>query len=190
MTMQTSEPLPRLSLATTSRTIRWLRHDDETVDMDQPYQRGHVWGLTRRRNLIRSLIMGVPIPSVVVNLRHLANFNEPGYSFTRNTSYAIVDGKQRITTYQMFLRGEFAVPASWFPADQVETTEDTPDGLYVRHSGLTVAGQRFFGHHNIGVSEGRFATLAEEQLIFDLVNFGGVAQGDTDDDVAEPSARR
>lgn len=192
MTMQTPGPVAEANLSTMNRPLAWLidHGNGESLsmdfDMDQPYQRGDVWGLVRRQNLIRSLIMGIPIASLVINVRHLADFDEPGYSDARNAAYAIVDGKQRVTTIMMFGRSEFAVPASWFREGSVETTEDTDDGPYVRFSGLTASGRRRFENKPLATSEGRFSTLAEEQMIFDLVNFGGIHQGDVDADLIAP----
>lgn len=194
MTMQTTEPLPQVRLNMTNRPVSWLYTlaDPLCVEFDvtQPYQRGDVWGLTRRRNLIRSLIMGVPIPSLVVNDRGNGLFRHDGYNELRNEAYAIVDGKQRATTYAMFGTDQFAIPASWLEADCVEATEDTADGPYVRRSGLTAPGRRRFDRLSVAISEARFRTMAEEELVFDLVNFGGVAQGETDDDLAMPEAGR
>lgn len=192
MTMQTSQPIQHIRMSTLNRQVYWLMHFEEKTDggvgleMDQPYQRGHVWGLTRRRNLIRSMLLGVPIPSLVINNRFRAKFSEPGYSRDRNWAYSIVDGKQRITTILMFIRGEFSVPASWFsPADVIQT-EDTEDGPYVRWGGLSEDERRGFDTLPLGTTEGEFASLAEEEFVFNLVNYGGIAQGETDDDLAAP----
>lgn len=191
ITMQTQAPIEHIQVATTNRPLGWIldfgRGDRRReLEMDQPYQRGDVWGLTRRRNLIRSMLLGIPIPSLVVNDRFGARFREPGYEQDRNWAYAIVDGKQRATTWLMFANDEFAVPASWFAADEIEQTEDTADGPYVRYSGISRRMQRHFETLPIGVAEGRFKTLAAERMVFELVNFGGVPQGQTDDDLALP----
>jgi hypothetical protein len=193
MTMQTARPIEHIQVSTMTRPLGWIldfaRPDHRRhLDMDQPYQRGDVWGLTRRRNLIRSMLLGVPIPSLVVNDRFSARFREPGYDQDRNWAYALVDGKQRATTWLMFVADEFSVPASWF-AEGVLRGEDTDDGPYVRHSGLSESMQRMFDTMPIGVAEGRFKTLEAERYIFDLVNFGGVAQGESDDDLVVPEAR-
>jgi hypothetical protein len=194
MTMQTERPIEHIQVATTNRPLSWILQfgrDDHRreLDMDQPYQRGDVWGLTRRRNLIRSMLLGIPIPSLVVNDRFGAKFREAGYDQDRCWSYAIVDGKQRATTWLMFAADEFAVPASWFEPEEIEQAEDTDDGPYVRHSGLSKRMQRMFDTLPIGVAEGRFKTLDAERMVFDLVNFGGVAQGETDVDLVAPEAR-
>jgi hypothetical protein len=186
VSMQTEQPIEHIQVSTSNRPLSWILYfgDGEgaatELDMDQPYQRGDVWGVVRRRNLIRSILLGVPIPSMVVNDRFSARFTEPGYSQDRNWSYAIVDGKQRATTYLMFARDEFTVPASWFDSDSVVSAEETDDGPYVRYSGLDRRTQRRIESTPIGVAEGRFKTLEAEQMIFDLVNFGGVPQGESD----------
>jgi hypothetical protein len=187
MSMQTERPLDHIQVATTNRPLGWVlqfgRDDHATeLDMEQPYQRGDVWGLTRRRNLIRSMLLGVPIPSLVINDRFGAKFTEPGYDRARCWSYAVVDGKQRATTWLMFAADEFAVPASWFESEEIVQTEETDDGLYVRYGGISRRMQRHFETLPIGVCEGRFKTLAAERMVFELVNFGGVPQGQSDTD--------
>lgn len=37
---------------------------------------------------------------------------------TQMPSFAVVDGKQRLMTFQMFMDGHLAVPASWSPRRQ------------------------------------------------------------------------
>jgi hypothetical protein len=194
MTMQTDRPIEHTQFATTNRPLGWVldfgRGDRRReLDLEAPYQRGDVWGHTRRRNLIRSMLLGIPIPSLVINDRFSARFREAGYTQDRNWAYAVVDGKQRVTTWLMFAADEYAVPASWFESEDIDQDEDTDDGRYVRYSGLSERQQRNFDTMPIGVAEGRFNTLAGEQLVFDLVNFGGVSQGESDDKPALPTAR-
>lgn len=186
MTMQTKAPIERMTMGTQNRALDWLiflaedKLDGEKLDLDQPYQRGLVWGEIRRRKLIQSFMQGVPVPSLIVNDRFSAKFIHPGYGQERNWATAVIDGKQRVSTIIGFVRDEFAVPASWFAADLVLATEDTDDGPYVRWTGLSQVAHRLLGNLPIAVSVGRFATLAEEREIFDRVNFGGVAQGESD----------
>lgn len=184
-TMQTPKPLPELHMTTLNTSMvqiqSWAESDSAGLVMDQPYQRGDVWGLVRRRNLIRSILMGVPIPSIILNDRFSARFK--GFDVKKpGGAYAVVDGKQRCTTILMFYRDEFAVPASWWAEDEIETTVDTEDGPYVTYSGLTRKGEGRFDFAPIGVCQGRFPTLAAERFVFDLVNFGGVPQGERDTD--------
>jgi hypothetical protein len=148
--------------------------DEPKFDMDQPYQRGVVWGLKRKRNLIKSLLMGVPIPAIILNDRFAAKFNEPGYDRNRNWMYAIVDGKQRISTIWAFMNNEFSCPAEWWD-------ENAEGEVFWRD--LELPHQRFFRGSPLPVANGQFKTLEQEEELFNLINFGGLAQGEVDEDV-------
>lgn len=147
--------------------------ENPRFDLHQPYQRGVVWGLRRQRNLIKSLLMGVPVPAVVLNNRLAAGFTHPGYDSDRCWSYAVVDGKQRVTALRGFLNNGFSVPHDWWDEDA--------DGD-VFFDDLAPRQQRGFKNTPIPVAEGQFATLETERELFDLLNFGGLSQGETDDD--------
>jgi hypothetical protein len=142
--------------------------------MDQPYQRGVVWGAKRRQNFVKSILMGIPIPAIVINDRFSAGFSHPGYSQDRNWMCAVVDGKQRVTTVQGFVNNEFWIPHEW--------VEDDTRGQ-VCFGDLVLPFQRRFRNTAMPVVEGQFATLDQERELFDLVNFGGLAQGQVDDDL-------
>lgn len=169
--------LRKYRVSTTARGIDFFLERDPAeprFDMDQPYQRGVVWGTKRRRNLIKSILMGIPIPAIVLNDRFSAGFSYAGHDRNRNWLYAIVDGKQRITAIQHFVDSKFPVPHEWF--------EDDAFGD-IFYGDLDVKYQRGFRNSPIPVAEGQFKTLRQEQELFDLVNFGGLAQGEVDDDV-------
>lgn len=178
-------PIRRRRMTPTNRNLNWLFDKGSTdLDMDQPYQRPRVWGVQRQRLLIRSLLEGIPIPALIVNNRLDGGFHEPGYSDDRNCAYAIVDGKQRSTALLAFRRDELSIPSAWLEPAWVETSESD-----VRWSGLTRPGQRHFENLPLAVVEAQCSTLAQEREIFDRVNFGGVAQGDTDADVYDIGAQ-
>lgn len=189
-TLQTAAPIAELQVEHTARALDWFKMlaegDLTELDMDQPYQRGDVWGTRRRQLLILSLMQGVPIGAIVVNDRFAAVFHEPAYgsvrpSANRNWAMAIIDGKQRVTTIAMWLRGELAVPASWFPESEIVRTVDTDDGPYVHLTDLVDRQRRFFENKPVAVVSAKVKTLAGEREIFDLINFGGVAQGQSDE---------
>ena len=159
--------MARMKLSNTNRPIECFRlwRDDECgLLMDAPYQRGDVWGTKRRVNLIRSVLLEVPIPSIIINDRGSADWSD-------DYRVAVIDGRQRITTLLRFIDGQLRVPGAWFGVDS-ET---------VSYSDLSISEQRRFRQTPVAVSEGRLATLEEEQEVFDLVNFGGLAQGERDD---------
>lgn len=173
------QPLEELRLNQSAVTIGgfllWDRNGE--LDVDQPYQRGHVWGAVRERNLIRSLLMGLPIGAITINRRDLGGFAHPGWGGNRCVAFAIVDGKQRTTTLLRFVEGRLPVPAWWFPA------ADRPAGVdTVTFADLSTGRQRFFKRLPLACSEARLSSLAAEREVFDLINFGGLAQGEVDPD--------
>jgi hypothetical protein len=170
-TMQTRSPLKRLAANSGQEPVTQIVK--LPLDLNPPYQRGSVWGLTRRRNLIRSLMLGIPTGNVFLNVRR-----------DERMTTAVVDGKQRIETCIAFFAGEFSVPASWFPADDLAETEATDDGPYVRYTGLTERGQRYFDRASMTTQRTDLRTIAQEAALFDLVNYGGVPQGERDEDAA------
>lgn len=154
--------MKRLNLQQTNRPmdvfLYWRK--DRQLMLDAPYQRGDVWGPIRQRNLIKSLLQGIPIPSLIVNDR----------SRTSNEfAIAVIDGKQRITAILKFLDSQLDVPGEWF---------DLPGERYL-FCELPRAQQRLFENIAVAVSEG-CVPREEEAEIFELVNYGGVPQGQSD----------
>lgn len=143
----------------------WRDRDGGGLELNPPYQRGDVWGNKRRVNLIRSLLLGVPVPSIIINDRLMADWDG-------DYRKCIIDGKQRVTTILMWIDGLLEVPREWF---------DGNDGL-VRFTDLTQGQQLGFKNIPVACSEARIKTLDGEKEIFDLVNFGGLQQGEIDDD--------
>lgn len=187
MTRQTTAPLAQTNLNGTRRRASELARSfrgEFGLVLDPPYQRGEAWTLDQEIALIRSLLTGIPTGTVIVSDR----VNE-GWRKTYGTNpyetgdpaYAVIDGKQRLTTVFRWFDGEFAVPASWFDPKHVEEVEDTDDGPYVRHSGLTSIGRRVFeGKAHLQVEETKAASIADEAAIYLLVNGGGTPQSTAD----------
>lgn len=178
-TLQTPAPLTRLPLTEGNEPVEQVVGYPALL-LDPPYQRGSVWGTRRRRNLIRSLLRGVPTGAIYLNTRAGAD-----------QVWAVVDGRQRIETVQAFLTDQLSVPASWFPAADVDVTEETSDGPYVRWHGLSDVGRRRFARARLTTLRCDGLSVAQEAELFDLVNYGGLPQGCSDDDtepVASPAA--
>lgn len=160
--------LERLQLSATNRPLDVIRYwyNDKGMELNAPYQRGDVWGVTRQRNLIRSILLGVPIPSIVINDRASAGWDQL-------ISCAVIDGKQRITAIIGFLNGTLAIPAEWLGV------AGDSEGL-VRFDFLPLPMQRGIKFHPIAFCEGQLPSIEAEREVFDLINFGGVPQGETD----------
>lgn len=135
-----------------------------TINLDAPYQRGHVWDRKRQRALIESILLHLPIGALVIS-KH-----DPG-------RYVVVDGKQRITALRAFADSALCVPREWFEDKAVRVS---PSVQWVAFNDLTDYGQTLFLDAPISVSEAELSGSGEERHLFDLINFGGVPQGESD----------
>jgi len=178
-TRQTFGPLVHRSLQASARSAREMARifSSEDGDISPEYQRDSVWTEDQRIALVRSWLMGVPIPAVVVNDRIFGSWPRDRTGPLGGFAYAVIDGKQRIETAIAWFAGEFGVPASWLPADVVETTEDTEDGPYVHYTGLEASEQRHQAMmFQLPTVEAQVATIQEEAELFLLLNGAGTPQ--------------
>jgi hypothetical protein len=158
---------------------RMLAAQPDRLDLNPPYQRGSVWGVERKRNLIKSLLMGLPVGAVFLNSRHIMQPDR------------VVDGKQRIEAILDFLGDRLAVPAVWFSEDDLTEATAGQWGSgnlttdMVSYSDLTLPVQRRFNDSTVATYQTKLRTEAEERELFLLINYGGVAQGDMDADAGD-----
>ena len=179
MTEQTEAPIERQRLNSTHRLASWFHHSADLFEIDPPYQRGSVWSVDQRRGLVKSFLMGVPVPAIVVTRRDEAMGWVGGGD--GGTFYAVVDGKQRIETIRAWFSGELAVPATWFETDLVVTVVETDDGPYVTFDGLSDTGRRLTDtRFGIPVVEASVASVVAEAELYLLLNGAGTAQSDAD----------
>jgi len=184
MTRQTTAPIERLRLENTYRSARELVNlmRDGLMTSDLPYQRGDVWTLSQRMELVRSWLSGTPIPSIIINDRWNHDWATANGPVGDEPGYAVIDGRQRLETARMWYDGELSVPASWFPPAEVLNFEETDDGEYVRYSDLSKAEQTSFAL-TVGLfpfAAAKVGTLAEEAAIYGRVNGGGTSQSAED----------
>lgn len=106
------------------------------INFEHISQRSLVWERTRKSNLIESLILSYPVPQVYAR-RIVGEENKKG-----NSTYFILDGKQRLSTIKEFLNDEFALtkldPVTYFDDELNEEVtlnisdkkfSELPDGL-------------------------------------------------------------
>lgn len=200
--MPTTEPLPQhlpeLHLGSMAYTAEhWMPRpardafgEHDPFDLDAPYQRGAVWTIDQQRALVKSLLMGLPIGSVIVSALP--------YREGREASYRVVDGKQRILAIRAWMGGQVDVPGWWFRPEQCEYRERD-----VTFPDLTLPGQRRFQNAMAPALQfdaervwlgrdaggnGRWARRTEAQMVvaeaelYLLINGGGTDQ--TDEDMA------
>lgn len=195
MTRQTAAPLTSYGLSATNREAYGfvLAAADGDLNLNPPYQRGAVWTDDQRIALVRSWLLGIPVGNVIINSRRSMWWTDTDIYDPRSGDPgcdAVIDGQQRIRTALAWFAGEFAVPASWFDPVDVNQTEDTADGPYVRFTGLTRIGQTTFKRNaHLPVVEAKLATEREEAQVFQLVNGAGTPQTEADMANADRVAR-
>ncbi len=72
------------------------RYDKGLICLDPDFQRNEVWSTRQKSELIESVVMGIPLPLI-----YLAE--------TMEGKFAIVDGRQRLTTFFKYLDNAFAI---------------------------------------------------------------------------------
>lgn len=153
------------------------RHMEEIVrDMNRgdihtspSYQRGAAWTTAQRANLIRSILMELPIPAVVF-----------GSTDFDTADWNVIDGKQRLETIRAWFNGELAVPAEWFYSEHLATA----DQPMVTYTDLTRPARRKFS--NLARLDALFATVdseaqeSQEAQLYLLLNTAGTPQTEAD----------
>lgn len=69
------------------------------LNLSPDYQRNNIWKIDKQTAFIESLFMGIIIPPIYV-------VEIPGSNMLEESSYEVVDGKQRLTTIKNFLTNE------------------------------------------------------------------------------------
>jgi hypothetical protein len=174
-------PLKHHSISSSARSLSDLVHsvDSGDLDLSPPYQRGDVWTDAQRANLIKSILIGIPIAAIVLNRRgdNRAWEQRTGRLKMSEPYFACIDGKQRLTTVGLWLNDGLWVPGEWF------------DGVYgaavVTYQMLPVVTQRFFLNRAvIPVAEATLGSVEEEAEVYDLINSAGTAHTRADLDRA------
>lgn len=179
-TNQTEAPIQSYSMQASNRSAREIARlfseSEGEGDLNPTYQRSSVWTNLQRVELVKSWLMGVPIPSIVINDRIFGPWPKHFGRTEGEFSYAVIDGKQRIEAAQAWFGGELAVPASWFDPAMVENPFETEDGLYVYYTGLSTEEQRYQKFNfKLPTVEAKVGTIQEEAEIYLLLNSTGTA---------------
>ncbi len=173
-------PLERLNLQACAYTPHHFTLPDsrDHFDLDPPYQRGTVWDTLRRQRLIRSLLLGSPTGSIIINDRLLW---QEALS-AGGPMYAVVDGKQRILALRAFEDSEFSIPATWVP----EADRPADAGDFVVFEQLSLPWRRRWVMWPLSTYQATVGSIEAEAEVFRLVNTGGVEQ--TADDLGRAAA--
>ncbi len=72
------------------------------LDLQPPWQRKDVWSLKKKRELIKSLLHGIPLPSIILH--------------QKGSNRSIIDGKQRLSSIMGFMQNDWKLPNFDVPA--------------------------------------------------------------------------
>jgi len=162
--------LPNYELKPHTRPADWVLEGRERFDLNPPYQRAYVWNIPRKRELIRSLPMGLPIGAIIINVRS---------NMVTNTRYAIVDGKQRIEALRDMADGQIGIPAEWVPLRFQGRGTMLVDGEKVPAVVVDSPEHPFMSllmNFPLSTIEANVPRVEDEAMIFYLVNSAGVPQ--------------
>ncbi|MFH1370111.1 MAG: DUF262 domain-containing protein [Planctomycetota bacterium] len=81
------------------QTVGWFkdRYFENTLTIRPPYQRKPIWSAKQKCYLVESILLGLPVPEVYI---------QQSISAKGESTYAIVDGQQRIRSVLQFIGAE------------------------------------------------------------------------------------
>jgi hypothetical protein len=109
-----------MKFTTSVQSISWFRdrYREGTLAIKPPYQRKPVWVARQKCYLIESILRGLPVPEI-----YIQQITTP----EGQTTYAIVDGQQRIRSVLQFVGAETdpeEMEYNKFALDKIEVTSD------------------------------------------------------------------
>ncbi|QHJ84444.1 MAG: hypothetical protein [Caudoviricetes sp.] len=126
-----------------------LQFEEGQVELNASYQRGYVWGHEQQQEFLQSLISGFPVGTVAV----VTSDN------IKDKYVEVVDGKQRLTTLQLFLENKIPVGE-------------------VYYKDFDAVDKRFFSNIFLPYEDLKNQTLKTRVEYFCKVNFSGVPQSE------------
>ena len=139
--------------------------NENKINLIPPFQRGHVWKLPARKELMKNMVAGRPIPAIFL------------YKEARGSRYTynILDGKQRLESLLLFVgskRDDMKVDAVWthFSDRKVRKTANFPivyEGKEQEFSQLAPDVVRNFREYAIPTIE---ITLGDDTSLDEIIN--------------------
>jgi uncharacterized protein with ParB-like and HNH nuclease domain len=153
----------------TTRVFNDIKNNNIKIDLDiylpsigKNLQRGDVWTILQKKELIRSILRGVQIPAFII-LQIIPR------KLSGQTIYKIIDGKQRLSAIIGFIKNEFSIAAN--NGTELFFDDLTDDEKFEFKSGLGSLRAN-------GAIYGEEEELSDNLLIewFKFVNFAGTPQ--------------
>jgi len=154
------EEIDPITFQAETKSVRalMLEVEDEELDIAPSWQRGDVWNDSKKRNLIKSLLVGIPLPSLIV-------FNE------KNSTSSILDGKQRMTAISQYMDGAFTLKS--FKEDKILDGFKLKECQNKSFAELPQAAQRKIRQTLIPVTNLKNLDSDQVYVIFELYNTSG-----------------
>jgi 5-methylcytosine-specific restriction endonuclease McrA len=106
---------------TTHRISEFTKWNKErSLELAPPFQRKPVWSDRNRSFLIDTILKGLPVPEIYIQVKT----DKDG-----NTKYVVVDGQQRIRSILDFIEGEFALMEEESPEFANKEFKDLSEGV-------------------------------------------------------------
>lgn len=122
------------------QTIAWFRdrYREGNLKIKPPFQRKPVWVGRQKCYLIESILRGLPVPEIYI---------QQTTSPEGQTTYAVVDGQQRIRTVLQFVGSEEDPDEAIYNKFALDKLEATSDWANISFAELTVDQKRtFYGY--------------------------------------------
>ena len=90
-------PLDNIKITQIQLSIFQLKRKydkDKSIKLNPEFQREDVWKIKQKRELIESVLMGIPLPMIYL-------------SENKNGELVVIDGRQRLTTFFDFMNNKF-----------------------------------------------------------------------------------
>lgn len=147
-----------MNFKSTEETIGWFRDRflEGSLLIKPPYQRKPVWLLRQKCHLVESVLRGLPIPELFVQ----RSTDEEG-----NTTYAVVDGQQRIRAVLQFVGSDTTQDQMEFDKFTLDKLNADSDWYGMSFSDLSSEYRRYFYGYALAV---RYLDTDDEDELKDM----------------------
>lgn len=106
----------------THQRVVWFyqRFKEDALELAPPFQRKPVWSMNNKSFLIDTIINGLPIPEIYMQIK----IDKDG-----KTKYVIIDGQQRLRAVLEYLDGEYEILEEHNQKYAGKEFKDLPDGI-------------------------------------------------------------
>jgi len=147
-----------MTFASSVQTIAWIRdrYREGNLKIKPPFQRKPVWVARQKCYLIDSILRGLPVPEIYIQQTTTPE---------GQTTYAVVDGQQRIRTVLQFVGSEEDPEEAAYNKFTLDKLDPNSDWANVSFAELTPDQKRTFYAYNFAV---RYLNTDNEDEVRDM----------------------